>query len=264
VVKVRGAVADVPAPEIRVATTPTALAELAAAEFVQCALTAVRERGRFSVALAGGSTPLLLYRLLARRGHLVSPGALPWRQIHLFWGDERRVPPTHADSNYGAAKAALLDAVAIPPQNIHRIRAEQPDAASLYEAEVRAFFGLSAGDWPRFDLVLLGIGADGHTASLFPGSPALGERSRIVVANPIADLATTRITLTLPAINAAARVVFLVAGAEKAATVARILLPSQGPERLPAQDVRPTSGRLLWLLDAAAASQLPTDRVGAR
>lgn len=245
--------------ELRIATTPSALAELAAAEFVQAALAAVRQRGRFTVALAGGSTPMGLYRLLARRGHLVPPGPLPWGHIHMFWGDERQVPPDHADSNYGAVKSALLERVAIPPANVHRIQGELADAeaaAESYEREIRTLFGLGPGEWPRFDLVLLGMGADGHTASLFPGTAALAERNRIVAANRVPKLSANRITLTLPAINAAARVVFLVAGADKAEAVGKVLVDSRDSFDLPARAVRPTAGTLLWLLDRPAAAQL--------
>lgn len=250
--------------ELRIATTPSALAELAAAEFVQSALAAVRQRGRFTVALAGGSTPMGLYRLLARRGHLVPPGPLPWGQIHVFWGDERQVPPDHADSNYGALKSALLDRVAIPPANVHRIHGELADAeaaAALYEQEIRACFGLGPDGWPRFDLVLLGMGADGHTASLFPHTTALAERNRIVAANWVPKLGASRITLTMPAINAAVRVLFLVAGADKAAAVARVLIGPVDPVELPAQAVQPSDGTILWLLDRAAASDLPAQYV---
>lgn len=246
--------------QLRIATTPSALAELAAAEFVQAALAAVRQSGRFTVALAGGSTPLALYRLLARRGHLVPPGPLPWGQIHLFWGDERHLPPDHADSNYGAVKAALLDAVAIPLANLHRIQGELADAraaAELYEREIRDFFELGPEGWPRFDLVLLGLGADGHTASLFPHTAALAEQERIAVANWVETLGASRITLTLPAINAAARVLFLVSGADKAATVARVLAGPVDPANLPAQGVQPSNGTMLWLLDRTAAAELP-------
>lgn len=250
--------------EFRIATTPSALAELAAAEFVQAALAAVRQYGRFSVALAGGSTPMGLYRLLARRGHLVPPGPLPWGQIHLFWGDERQVPPDHADSNYGAVRTALLERVAIPPGNVHRIQGQLADAeavAALYEQEIRTCFGLGPDGWPRFDLVLLGMGADGHTASLFPHTTALAERNRIVAANWVPKLSASRITLTLPAINAAARVVFLVAGADKAATVARVLTGPANPVEFPAQAVQPGTGMVLWLLDRAAAAALPAGSV---
>ena len=250
---------------VKIATTPTALAELAAAEFVQAALAAVRQSGRFSVALAGGSTPVALYRLLARRGHLVPPGPLPWGQIHLFWGDERHVPPAHPDSNFGAAEAALLDAVAIPPANVHRIHGELADAraaAELYEQEIRGHFALAPEDWPRFDLILLGLGADGHTASLFPASAALAERDRIAVDNWVEKLGASRITLTLPAINAAARVLFLVAGADKAAAVARVLAGPVDGAALPAQAVKPIDGTVLWLLDRAAAAELPAQPSG--
>jgi 6-phosphogluconolactonase len=211
------------------------------------------------VALAGGSTPRDLYALLARRGALVPPGPLPWPLVQVFWGDERHVPPDHPDSNYRGAHEALLAHVPVPPGNVHRVHGElasAESAAEAYEQELRFAFGLEPGELPRFDLVLLGLGADGHVASLFPGSPALGERRRLAVAPFVPALGAHRITLTLPVFNRAATVLFLVAGAEKAEAVRRALAPEGEVEETPARGVRPESGGVLWLVDAAAAAGL--------
>lgn len=241
---------------LQVVRDADALAQAAAAEFVRRALAALAERRRFAVALAGGSTPLGLYRLLARRGRLTPPGPLPWQETHLFWGDERMVPPDSPQSNYGQARAALLDHVPLPAENVHRIRGELQSAeaaAAECEQELRWFFGLDPGELPRFDLVLLGLGADGHTASLFPGDAALGERERlaVAVARPAPD--PDRVTLTLPVLNRAAAVLFLVAGAEKSDALRRVLVAEMPAPALPARAVHPAEGELLWLADQAAA-----------
>jgi 6-phosphogluconolactonase len=240
-------------PEIRILDTPADLFRAAATEFGQLAADAVRVKGRFTVALAGGSTPKSLYELLA--GDLVPN--LPWDKIYFFWGDERHVPPDHPDSNYRMANEAMLSKVPAPAQNISRIHGEEKDAnaaARAYEQEIKTFFRLRPGEFPRFDLILLGTGPDGHTASLFPGSTALQENSRLVVPNYVEKFKSYRITLTLPVLNHAACVMFLVSGAEKASIVREILEnPSAG---LPSQTVRPANGELVWLLDRAAASAL--------
>lgn len=228
------------------------LAAAAAEEFVRAALEASAERGRFAVAVSGGSTPLRLFRLLARRGHLTPPGPLPWGAIHWFWVDERCVPAEDEQSNYGAWRRAVAGAP-IGEERIHRIGGERPatDAAACYESELRAWFGELVEE-PQFDLVLLGMGNDGHTASLFPGSEALAEVERWAVAPRVYPSGPARVTLTLPAINAARRVVFLVSGGEKAETLRRVLDdPAAG---LPAQAVQPADGQLTWLVDAAAAA----------
>ena len=225
------------------------LARAAAEHFMEVVSGALLDRESFSVALAGGSTPRGMYALLAGV-------PLDWGRIHIFWGDERCVPPEHPDSNYRMARAAFLEYVAIPPENIHRVRGERsPEkAAAAYEQELRAFF--APQDPPVFDLVVLGLGDDGHVASLFPGSPALQERQRWVVTVehqqpplPLVD----RVTLTLPVINAARQVTFLVSGAGKAARLGQVFTPLTGDEELlPAQLVEPESGNLLWLVDEAA------------
>jgi len=174
--------------------------------------------------------------------------------VHVFWGDERCVPPEHPESNYRLAREALLDHVPLPLANIHRIHTEREpaQAAADYERTLRRFFG--PGNAPRFDLVLLGLGTDGHTASLFPGTPAVQEHERWVVAHYVPSLAAWRVTLTPAVLNAADQVTFLVAGAEKAGVLDRVLNGPCQPDVLPAQVVRPAGGSLLWLVDAAAQS----------
>jgi 6-phosphogluconolactonase len=237
---------------VRLLPDPPAVFLAAAAELCAAAQAAVGERGRFVMALSGGHTPRGLYDLLARDQTLRM--AIPWDRTHVFWGDERHVPPDHPDSNYRIAREALLERVPLPEANVHRVFAEEPDAgraAAQYEQELRGFFGLEGAAFPCFDFVLLGLGQDGHTASLFPGTSALEETARLVVATHVPALGTDRITLTLPTLNHAACVVFLVCGAEKAPIVRAVLDEPRG-SLLPAQRVRPTGG-LLWLLDAAAA-----------
>jgi 6-phosphogluconolactonase len=238
-------------PEIRVLTSPEELFDAAAAEFTAQASDAVRARGRFTVALSGGSTPKRLYGLLATRPNI------PWNKIYLFWGDERHVPPDHPESNYRMVHEALLSKVAVPPENIFRIHTEEKDAAVAalqYEQTLKDFFHLSPGEFPRFDLILLGMGPDGHTASLFPGSPALSERQRLVVANPVEQFHTDRLTFTFPVLNAAATVMFLASGPDKAPMLHEVL--ENHDADLPSQKVRPVNGKLLWLIDGAAATGL--------
>jgi 6-phosphogluconolactonase len=242
------------APAVRRVADGEALARDAAEAVAAAAVRAVAARGRFTLALSGGSTPRRLYALLA------DPAApfrasVPWARTHLFFGDERPVPPDHPDSNYRMAREALL--AHVPVASVHRIRGEDPAAAEAYEAELRAFFGVPpAGAPPRLDLVLLGLGPDGHTASLFPGSEALDERVRWVLSPFVARFGTRRTTLTLPVLDRARAVLFLVAGADKAPALAQALAPSPGAEPLPAARVRPDDGTMLWLVDQAAASGL--------
>jgi 6-phosphogluconolactonase len=184
---------------------------------------------------------------------------VPWPSVHFFWGDERHVPPDHPDSNFGAARAALLEHVPVPPRNIHRMPAELADAEAVarsYEDELRGCFAPPRGAPPRFDLMLLGLGADGHTASLFPRSSALAERRRWVVAPWIEKLAAHRITLTLPVLNSAARALFLVSGKDKAPALRRVLAGPRRPRELPAQAVAPRDGELTWIVDQEAAEGL--------
>lgn len=250
-------------PPVRIHPDLESLSRAAAEHFVALATEAVSKRGRFAVALSGGSTPRETYTLLA------SPAfapLVPWTQVHVFWGDERCVPPDHPDSNYRMAWETLLRHLPIPRDHIHRMVGEidPPQAAGEYEEQLRAFFAHSPEEpgLPRFDLVLLGMGRDGHTASLFPKSEALREAQRWVVAQEVEPQAAWRLTLTPIAINATRQVIFLVAGQEKAEALREVLEGSPQPERLPAQAIRPDSGHLLWLVDAGAASLLSQDPGG--
>lgn len=237
---------------IEVLADAGALASAAAELFVARAAEAAAARGRFTVALAGGTTPHALYDRLATRFR----DRVPWHAVDFFWGDERHVPPSHPDSNFGAAYAAMLGRVPAPPARVHRIPAELPTAAAAaaeYERTLRREFDLADDAWPVFDLVLLGMGADGHTASLFPGSDALHARDRLVLAPWVETLQSYRITLSLPVLNGASLVVFLVSGAAKAGAL-HAVLEGPGTGGLPARLVRPSSGRLVWLVDRAAAA----------
>lgn len=243
-------------PEIKIVSDLAALSRDGADEFSRCAREAIASRGRFAVALSGGSTPQGTHSLLAADQN--DPAKrLPWDKIDIFFSDERHVPPTDRESNYRAANEALLSKISIPPQNIHRIAAELDAgvAASQYEKELHDFFRPQTGAWPSFDLILLGLGPDGHTASLFPGSAALEENSRWVVANWVEKLNTWRITFTFSLINHALQVIFLVAGEDKAATLKRVLQPKP-EDSLPSQKIQPLSGRLLWIVDKSAARLL--------
>jgi 6-phosphogluconolactonase len=242
--------------DLRVFADGAALAHAAAEEFTHRAEEAIRARGRFSVALSGGSTPRRLFALLADPAEPFRD-RIDWRGVHLFWGDERHVPPDHPESNFRMAREALLDRIEIPAENVHRPRGEEPDAAraaALYEDELRAFFHGA----PRFDLVLLGLGADAHTASLFPGTGAVRERERWVVAPWVEKLETFRLTLTPAVLDRAAAVIFLVQGDEKADALRAVLAGERDPERFPAQVVELRDGEILWLVDRAAASGLDT------
>ena len=238
--------------DIRIYPDAASLARAASEHFVTLAAEAIAARRRFAVALSGGSTPRATYALLADDEFAAR---LDWSCVHVFWGDERCVPPDHPGSNFRLADEALLSHIPIPSDNIHRVHGELgPEAAAqAYAAALRTFFGTT---WPRFDLVLLGMGSDGHTASLFPGSPALRETARSVVAVTACyqDRPAHRVTLTPPAINAARQVLFLVTGTAKAETLQAVLEGPEGP--YPAQRIRPTSGQLIWLVDVEAASRL--------
>ena len=242
---------------IEVLASAPDLFHAAAEEFVRAARTAIGAQGRFAVALSGGSTPKALYSLLA-----TNYADFVWNRVFLFFGDERHVPPTDADSNYRMVNESLLTKIQIPTENVFRVPAENPDAAaaaSEYEAQLRRFFELRSGDrpgeFPRFDLILLGLGPDGHTASLFPDSPALDEQSRLVVANWVAKFNAHRITFTFPVLNRAAEIIFLASGADKADMVRQVLEGKNTPP-LPSQRVQPSDGKLLWMLDEAAAAKL--------
>jgi 6-phosphogluconolactonase len=240
-------------PDLRILPDRAALFQAAADEFVRQANGAIASKGRFTAALAGGSTPKGLYGLLAKT-------ALPWDKIYFFFGDERHVPPDDPQSNYRMAREALLSKVSIPAQNIFRVPAENPDAAQAaqtYETTLRQFFP-AAEAFPRFDLILLGMGPDGHTASLFPDSEVLREKSRWVVSNWVEKFKTDRITLTLPVLNNAAVVMFLAAGEDKAETLKEVLQGTKPGEQFPSKLIRPTNGQLIWLVDKAAAAALST------
>ena len=241
---------------IRVLEDLPALAEAAAEEIARRAEDAIASRGRFTIALSGGSTPKPAYARLAEDPYR---DRIDWKRAHVFWGDDRHVAPDHPDSNFGMAHDALLSKVPLPPDNIHRMRAEKPDAARAaeeYAWTLRSAFNLDEGQWPRFDVVLMGIGEDAHTASLFPGSDAVRERSQLVIAPWVGSLGTWRITLTLPVFNHAACALVLVSGGEKAEALRNVLEGDLQPDRFPAQAVRPESGDLVWLVDRAAARLL--------
>jgi 6-phosphogluconolactonase len=243
-----------PEPVVKVFDGPEGVARAAATRFAELARGAVAGRGLFSVALAGGSTPRGVYELLAGEEFR---GRVDWVNVHVFFGDERAVPAGHADSNYRMASESLLSRVNVPEKNIHRIEGVGDAAANAsdYESEMRGLFGEDA-EWPRLDLVLLGMGDDGHTASLFPNTAALDERRAWVAANWVEKLGAWRVTLTAPAINAARHVLFLVNGAGKAERLREVLKGGRDPARLPSQLIRPHDGTLEWLVDRAAASRL--------
>lgn len=241
--------------EIRILTTPQELFAAAAEEVVHAADQAVKERGRFTIALSGGSTPKSLYNLLATNAR----NTLPWDRMFFFWGDERHVPPTDSDSNYRMADEAMLSKVPVPAGNVFRVAAENPDAAAAaeaYEQTLRKFFQLNAGEFPSFDLILLGMGPDGHTASLFPGTAGLQEKSHLVIANWVEKLKTHRLSFTLPVLNAARCVAFLVSGTDKAPALHAVLEENVSGEQYPSKLIQPKDGKLIWFLDRAAASEL--------
>ncbi|MEO6724948.1 MAG: 6-phosphogluconolactonase [Blastocatellia bacterium] len=239
--------------ELEIYDNAKELAWAAAMRFASLAEQAIQERGRFAVALSGGSTPKAMFSILAGKPFA---DALPWQGIYFFWGDERCVPPDHADSNYRMANETLLSKIAVPRENIFCIPAEDEDhdrAAANYSDTIGQFFN---SDLPRFDLVFLGMGADGHTASLFPGTTALQFEDRIAVANHVEKFQTYRITLTAAAINNAENVIFLIAGEDKAAILKEVLEGDRQPEKYPSQLIHPVNGQLLWMLDEAAAAEL--------
>jgi 6-phosphogluconolactonase len=237
--------------EISVYPDTDQLMQAAAEQIISAGNAAIAAHGRFDLALTGGSTPGPLYRLLTTAPYAAR---LDWGAVHVFWGDERCVPPQHPDSNYRLARETLLDHVPLPAANVHRIHGEDDpvQAALAYESTLRAHFGAVL----RFDLVLLGLGADGHAASLFPNAPALTERQRLAVAAYAAEHKWWRVTLTYPVLNAAAQVIFLVSSGSKADIVRAVLEGPRRPQELPAQGVQPHDGRLLWMLDADAAVRL--------
>jgi len=246
-----------PHAEVRILPDTATMSRAAADEFQRCARTAIEKQNRFTVALSGGSTPKAIFQLLAA-DEASGLNALSWDKVQIFFGDERAVPPDHPDSNYRMAREALLSKVPIPPGNVHRVKSEleAAHAAAEYESELRSTFDLCAGETPRFDLIMLGMGPDGHTASLFPGTAALSERSALVAANWVEKLKNHRITFTFPLLNAAAEVMFVAGGADKTGMLRNVLLGDPSGQTYPSQDVRPAGGKLLWLVDEAAARLL--------
>jgi 6-phosphogluconolactonase len=244
-------------PDVRILTNIDAIARRAAQDFVQSATQAVSEKGSFAVALSGGSTPKALYSLLANDAALRSQ--IPWDKMFVYFGDERSVGPDHPDSNFRMASDAMLSKVPLKPEQVFRIKGEYKDidkAAQEYEQVLRTSFKIAEGQFPRFDLVFLGIGNEGHTASLFPGTKAVHETKRLAVRNWVGKLYTNRITLTAPAINNAARVIFMVTGTDKALALKGILEGPCEPEQLPPQLIQPANGKLTWLVDTVAGGML--------
>ena len=229
------------------------LSRKAAEQFVALARQAIAAHGRFSVALSGGSTPKVLYSTLASAEF---NSQLAWRQIHLFWGDERCVAPDHTESNFRMVKESLLSKIVIPAENVHRMigELEPAAAASAYETELRQFFSFSQESLPRFDLILLGLGEDGHTASLFRDSSALNDTERWVATTYVEKLDAHRLTLTFPVIINAAQITFLIAGQSKAAIVKEIIATETCD--YPAARIRPENGQLIWFVTQDAASDL--------
>lgn len=248
--------------EVLIYADAAELAREAARQFAEMAEAFTNDAGRFTVALSGGSTPKAMFQILADKPFADS---LPWGSIYFFWGDERCVPPDHAESNYRMTDETLLSKVPIQRENIFRIPAEDEDhqrAAANYSETIRRFFNPVAAapgtesESPRLDLVFLGMGADGHTASLFPATAALCANDRIAAANYVDKLKSWRITLTADTINSARNIIFLVAGADKAPPLKEVIAGEPNPEQYPSQLIEPSHGSLLWMVDEAAASLL--------
>lgn len=255
--------------EILICADAADLARESARRFAALAEAFTNDAGRFTVALSGGSTPKAMFQILAEKPFA---DTLPWSSIYFFWGDERCVPPDHAESNYRMADETLLSKVPIPRKHIFRIPAEDEDherAAANYSETIRRFFNPLATaepavatargtepEWPSFDLVFLGMGADGHTASLFPGTTALRIDDRIAVDNYVEKFQSWRITLTASAINRARNIIFLVAGADKAPALKEVIEGPRNPEQYPSQLIEASHGSLLWMVDEASVSLL--------
>jgi len=246
--------------EIKIVAGEKALYQAAGDVIVERITATLLKKEIFTIALSGGSAQNL-YALLVNDASLRDQ--IPWAKIHSFWGDERHVAPKHVDSNFRMADETMLSKVPVPPQNIHRVRAEAPDAgkaAAEYEQQIRTFFKLQTGQYPCFDCVLLGMGPDGHTASLFPATAALHEKKRLVVANYVEKFQAYRITMTAPVLNNAGMVIFVVGGNNKAATLKAVLEGEPQPDLYPSQLIRPSRGQLLWLVEQAAASLLSLNK----
>jgi len=248
------------APRLRILPTPADLFRAAADEFTRAGREAIAARKRFTVALSGGSTPKSLYSLLA-----AEYAGFDWSRTFLFFGDERHVPPKDNESNYRMVNESLLSKISLPAVNVLRVKGEYSNAqaaAAEYESQLQIFFSLPPGQVPRFDLILLGMGPDGHTASLFPGSDGVKEQSKLVIANWVEKFKTWRISFTFPVLNNAAEIMFLASGPDKADMVQHVLEGKNDPP-YPSQLVQPRDGKLLWMLDDAAAGKLaPATRAG--
>ncbi len=244
-------------PEVRILLDAPAIANRCAQKFIEIAAAAVKEKGSFHVVLAGGSTPKLLYNLLVNEPALRSQ--VPWDKMHFFFGDERHVKPDHPESNFRMASETMFEKSPLKPEQVTRMKGEYPEAAEAakeYDQYLRTYYKVAEGQFPRFDLVLLGMGSEGHTASLFPGTKALRENRRIAVHNWVGKILMDRITLTAPAINHAANIIFMVTGADKAPALSAVLEHAYEPDQLPAQLIQPLNGSLLWLVDTTAGSLL--------
>ena len=241
-------------PQIIVLEDAQAVHVRAAEEIVHIAGETICTHGEFSLCLAGGSTPAATYELMATRFHL----SVDWKEVHFYWGDERCVPPDDEASNFAMANRTMLSRLTLQPGQVHRIHGEMPplEAAARYEEELRAHFGLAGGEFPQFSLVLLGLGDNAHTLSLFPGIPAIHEQERMAVAVEVDAPQRWRVSLTAPVVNNAAHTIFMVTGEAKAVAVKDVLEGPRDVDRFPAQLIAPHDGELLWLLDRAAASLL--------
>jgi 6-phosphogluconolactonase len=245
----------------RVFASPAAAARAGARLFSDVAVKAAKDRGVARIAISGGTTPKLMFQLLADPAEPFL-NQVPWDRIELFWVDERCVPPDNAESNYRMTKEALLSKVPLPAERVHRMEGElEPEvAAARCESVIRNTFKLEGAEPPTFDLILLGMGDDGHTASLFPHTDALNEMSHIVVPNHVSQKDAWRITLTWPVINQGREVAFLIEGEAKAQVLHEVFLGPYQPDTYPSQIIRPASGRLTLLLDRAAAAKLPAPK----
>lgn len=243
--------------EIQILDSASSVAEAGALHFVRICNSSIKNNGKFSVVLSGGSTPKGMLSLLATDEYKKQ---VPWDKCHFFWGDERSVPPTHADSNFKMATDSLLSHVPVIASQIYRMEAEKADitqAAQEYQNKIATFFSVpNSSSPPQFDLLYLGMGPDGHTASLFPGTTALSEKSKWVVPNFVPKFNTNRMTFTYPMINQAKNVIFLVAGKDKVASLKEVLEGTPNLETYPSQGINPSHGSLLWLLDVDASSGL--------
>lgn len=243
--------------EVQILPDAAAIARRAAERIIESAAAAVKERGVFTISLAGGSTPKTLYTLLATDPAFKSK--MPWDKTQFFFGDERHVPPDDSESNFRMANESMLSKLSLKPEQVLRIKAEYDDAekaAKEYEQTLRSSFKLSDGQLPRFDVLLLGMGDEGHTLSLFPGTKALHDNGRLVMSNWVGKFFTTRITTTAPVASNSALVIFMITKADKALALKAVLEGPYEPEQLPSQLIQPKNGKLLWLLDTTAASKL--------